>query len=462
MQSLKNQRKGAKGLVTKLLNECNGKNPATITRTAYEVLMKKYDGHCEKIRANNDEILGLLVDDDDVDRQMQDQSDVEDNLALIENVLVTIGENLCVKEEAEAHQKKLEEIVAQNPTPTVPPSATTQPTAAHPKVKLPELKLPIFDGKLEQWLSFRDRFNQAVHNRTDFSASSLQNILSTVSNALSSISALSIATASSDFYTVSIVVNKLDAATKLRFHQGLPDKALPTWVTLKDFLAKEITDLASVKSPSTSQQQQSKGNYKVPTSRGKLICIFCSDEHANFSCPRFHSLSDAEKKKQVELKKLCENCLKSGHNSQQCKSPFTCREKECKQKHHTSLHSAYTKVDSNFKARMKNLSHKQSQVPHSLKPTAMVNAIDNMGNPVIARALLDNCSDAIFVESSFVSQLGLARRKLQEPVEIGGLEDVQVSMVTEAVDLNLTSRHYPGSHIQVEALVIDKIGGSIP
>ncbi|CAG7667402.1 unnamed protein product [Allacma fusca] len=79
----------------------------------------------------------------------------------------------------------------------------------------------------------------------------------------------------------------------------------------------------------------------------------------------------------------------------------------------------------------------------------MVNAIDNMGNPLIARAFLDNCSDAIFVESSFVSQLGLARRKLQEPVEIGGLEDVQVSMVTEAVDLNLTSRHFPGSHIQI-------------
>ncbi|CAG7667403.1 unnamed protein product [Allacma fusca] len=301
---------------------------------------------------------------------MQDHSDVEDNLALIENVLVKIGEHLRVKEKAETHRKKLEEIVAQNSTPTVPPSATTQPTAAHPNVKLPELKLPVFDGKLEQWISFRDRFNQAVHNRTDLSglqklqyllasldgepsnllsaipiqdssydqaytqltekyeqtreivyrhvqqimevrsinsrsASSLENILSTVSNALSSISALSIDTASSDFYTVSIVVNKLDSATKLRFHQGLPDKALPTWVTLKDFLAKEITDLASVESPSTNQQQQSKVNYKAATSRGKLIFVFCSDEHANFSCPRFHSMSDAEKQKQVELKKLC-------------------------------------------------------------------------------------------------------------------------------------------------------------
>lgn len=65
-------------------------------------------------------------------------------------------------------------------------------------------------------------------------------------------------------------------------------------------------------------------------------CIYCDEtDHDVFHCTRVSS-PDA-KLKILRRKKLCFNCLR-GHEIQQCFSRFRCR--ECKDKHHTTIHGA--------------------------------------------------------------------------------------------------------------------------
>ena len=62
-------------------------------------------------------------------------------------------------------------------------------------------------------------------------------------------------------------------------------------------------------------------------------CLFCrSTNHNHFQCP----LSVAEKKRVVQRKALCYNCLNAGHPREACRSPKRC--KICRSAHHTTLH----------------------------------------------------------------------------------------------------------------------------
>ncbi|CAG7830484.1 unnamed protein product, partial [Allacma fusca] len=80
---------------------------------------------------------------------------------------ITGFEDAVRKAEAAEDLKKCEDqakINAANPNPNQPPAASQGQ-----KPKLPQLTLPTFLGYLEDWLSFRDSFNQVVHRRTDLS-----------------------------------------------------------------------------------------------------------------------------------------------------------------------------------------------------------------------------------------------------------------------------------------------------
>ncbi|CAG7731453.1 unnamed protein product [Allacma fusca] len=58
-------------------------------------------------------------------------------------------------------------------------AATTIPTIGSQRAKLPELQVPKFSGKAEDWLMFRNRFSQAIDKRADlWDADKLQYILS--------------------------------------------------------------------------------------------------------------------------------------------------------------------------------------------------------------------------------------------------------------------------------------------
>lgn len=67
-----------------------------------------------------------------------------------------------------------------------------------------------------------------------------------------------------------------------------------------------------------------------PGSAQKYPCGACgSFEHMIFVCPEFKPLSLSERKKVVSNMSLCPNCLKRGHNKEDCYDMSRCNLKEC-------------------------------------------------------------------------------------------------------------------------------------
>jgi len=67
-------------------------------------------------------------------------------------------------------------------------------------------------------------------------------------------------------------------------------------------------------------------------------CAICKEPHRIFKCPVFVGYDTTRRNRCIRDKKLCINCLGNGHMSNDCKSPYVCR--ECRGKHHTLLHRA--------------------------------------------------------------------------------------------------------------------------
>ena len=104
----------------------------------------------------------------------------------------------------------------------------------------------------------------------------------------------------------------------------------------------------------------SKGNGRNEKSRDNLIgvtltkasrCVFCSGKHRISKCETFMELSAAERYAAARDKKLCFNCLNSGHSYPTCPSTKTCFAQGCEEQHHTLLHDHFTgQVDSSSEA----------------------------------------------------------------------------------------------------------------
>ncbi|CAG7822067.1 unnamed protein product, partial [Allacma fusca] len=130
------------------------------------------------------------------------------------------------------------------------------------------------------------------------SSTSLQNLLSTTTNSLSSLESLNESVTEWDSLIVTVVTRKLDQKTRLRFHQTLPDTTMPKWSQLTTFLRKEITDLASAE-PNPADFSATKPNPVKPQLNQnankpnpfKSTCHFCKGDHFNYRCPKLRDLS---------------------------------------------------------------------------------------------------------------------------------------------------------------------------
>jgi len=67
-------------------------------------------------------------------------------------------------------------------------------------------------------------------------------------------------------------------------------------------------------------------------------CSICQEPHRLNRCPTFLGYDISKRNKVARDKRLCINCLTSGHRSHECKSSYTCR--ECHGKPHSLLHRA--------------------------------------------------------------------------------------------------------------------------
>lgn len=125
-------------------------------------------------------------------------------------------------------------------------------------------------------------------------------------------------------------------------------------------------------------------------------------------CEDFKKLSVHDRQKEVDKKNLCSNCLKSGHELEECTST-TC--KRCDERHNTLLHPGTKPPHKTLS--MYCVHRPESQV---ILSTAQILVKDGTGSFVVCRALLDPGSQSNLIIAKLARKLGLSPSSETRPI----------------------------------------------
>ncbi|XP_055644340.1 uncharacterized protein LOC129780287 [Toxorhynchites rutilus septentrionalis] len=147
-------------------------------RNSIPIRMEKLDQTFDKFVEVRMQIE-LLTDDHDDDEEFVESVETEEERSLLRAEIQEKREleNAKVIQEFENTYYDLRQSLAAFTIPAGGSSssarAQTQSTTTsepQPRVKLPELKMPSFSGKLREWITFRDTFTSVIHSNSHLSA----------------------------------------------------------------------------------------------------------------------------------------------------------------------------------------------------------------------------------------------------------------------------------------------------
>ena len=174
----------------------------------------------------------------------------------------------------------------------------------------------------------------------------LRALLNEVSSNLNAIKALNPEVPLHELILTQLILNKIDESSRRQWElQSAPQECTHLSEICK-FLEERCQALDHIKStqdkkptiPPQSLQQsnalnrQPRQTYVLTNNRS---CVYCKGMHPLFKCNEFANSSFEQRLTFVKEKRLCGNCLRSGHNIQNCTSG-SCY--TCGMKHHTLLH----------------------------------------------------------------------------------------------------------------------------
>ena len=213
-------------------------------------------------------------------------------------------------------------------------------------------------------------------------------------------------------------------------------------------------------------QQHSGGGSRNSSSRNRgssqstnrYTYPLCQEQHFCFACSNFRRMNVQQRKEHVSSHSLCKLCLKPSHSPDECRGNFSCR--VCKGNHNTLLH-----VDSGSGSQAVTVSGTANVVAtdatsqNKLLMTCQVLATRPTGKAMPIRGLLDSGADISAVTTKVARHLGL--RKLGTTVAVSSYGDV-LQPASPSVSLTIKSIHSKPWQASIEAVVIDKITGTIP
>ncbi|XP_033363319.1 uncharacterized protein LOC117241540, partial [Bombus vosnesenskii] len=212
---------------------------------------------------------------------------------------------------------------------------------------------------------------------------------------------------------------KLPPAIIRKWQCTLPDKKLPSYTHLIDFLqtrtngdrtSSAVTATKRASEPPNRQRPSAPRSHAVTMTLESPVCPDCRRQHELRNCDVFKAKSPKERLDIAKRASLCTNSLGKGHALNQC-SAGSCR--ICKQRHHTYLHQEHghrtepPKTDSLT-------SPPSGSLHHDLLVTAQVNILDNRTQPFRCRALLDTGASMNFITEKLANSLRLNQRKCSE------------------------------------------------
>ncbi|XP_050315405.1 uncharacterized protein LOC126749753 [Anthonomus grandis grandis] len=280
-----------------------------------------------------------------------------------------------------------------------------------------------------------------------------------------------------------ILVAKLDHTSKREWEIYCKDIVSPTIDDFNKFLSQRchILETLNVKSLVSNRTRESKtfvaiSNAHASAQHGAQVytprCPYCKEAHFIYFCDKFKQLSISDRFSQANKMRLCTNCLRYGHQRQECRSSGC---KICKSKHATLLHRSNTTVkssstnlasespDSNENTELENTSVVANTCQNIKKSfillsTAIVNVLSKNRKPIPCKVLLDSGSQSNFVTTNFLNKLDIEPTKVNVPVM--GINQIKTD-ISERVEIEILSRQ-TSYRTKLTCLVLSSISGLTP
>ena len=222
----------------------------------------------------------------------------------------------------------------------------------------------------------------------------------------------------------------------------------------EDFLAQTNSKFQSREEAKKKQVVLSKAD---DSTKPKKMKLRLKDGHnAIWSCEKFNSMKLNERRENVQKLRLCFNCLRPGHRSEDCKKR-TFSVPNCGRQHNKLLHSNFSK---------------EATTAASDATTAVATMITQGGLPVVriklvneglrlsVLAMFDTGSSISFVDKSIVSTLQLQGQKTNLSLAgIHGSQDAKTEIVPIAVSAHEKFRPLTTLKFYVHEKL--KLGGQI-
>ncbi|XP_043587608.1 uncharacterized protein LOC122569959 [Bombus pyrosoma] len=287
------------------------------------------------------------------------------------------------------------------------PSSDSPNVAEPTAIKLPEIQLSTFDGAIENWHSFYDAFSSMIDRSDRLTATqkfyylrssltgkaarsirslnvteinypiaidilkkkfdchrqvcmhhwdlifeypkinketpeAIDDFLETVKANLQALEKLG-EPITSNVVLIKLLTSKLPSAIIRKWQRTLPDKKMPSYTHLVEFLKTRTNSDRT--SPTTTtkkasdkhnrQQQHAPRSITFATTHRPTACPSCKGQHKIWYCKVFKATSVKNRLEIVKRASLCTNCLGQGHTIAQCSAGSCCI---CRQRHHTYLH----------------------------------------------------------------------------------------------------------------------------
>nr|XP_033200338.1 uncharacterized protein LOC117162611 [Bombus vancouverensis nearcticus] len=153
----------------------------------------------------------------------------------------------------------------------------------------------------------------------------------------------------SDTVLLKLLTSKLPPAIIRKWQRTLPDKKLPSYKHLIDFLQTRTNgDQTNAPTPmgkgdtyQHTRHRQNARHERTHITDWMWMCPTCKGSHELRYCKVFKVKSATKRLEVVKRASLCINCLGRGHSLTQCTSG-SCH--MCGQRHHTNLHPALTQL----------------------------------------------------------------------------------------------------------------------
>ncbi|XP_076658249.1 uncharacterized protein LOC143362189 [Halictus rubicundus] len=201
-----------------------------------------------------------------------------------------------------------------------------------------------------------------------------------------------------------------------------------------------------------------------------ITCPVCKGGHLIYKCDQFLAKTPAERYNFIKSQRRCLNCFSVKHDGAQCRSVHQC--KECHQRHHTLLHFPTKALKQNKSGQDDSATSNQTTSELSshivtktctnravLLSTARVHVYSTSGDPVKARALLNQGSVATLITADLSRRLRL-KHDLQSVCVTGIGSSESISMHSAIVRLSSTDQVEPA--YSTTAIILQNITGYTP